>query len=410
VKVLVYPHELIIGGCPINAIDLAAAVVEEGHEALVYGIPGPLTEYIDAKGLPFIAAHPLRYRPAPTRIWEVARIAVRHRVDIIHGYEWPPCLDAYFGAHLLAGIPVVCTVLSMSLMPLVPASVPLIMGTRQLLDEAQRARGGRIALIEPPIDADLDHPSVDGTDFRLRHGIEPDEVLIAVVSRLAVDLKLDALVRAIDAVAELAERLPVRLIVVGTGDAAVELEARAGKANARLRRPVIQLQGPMLDPRPAYAAADIVLGMGSSALRGLAFGKAVVVQGEEGFSAVFEPATCEQFYGQGFYGLGDGQPGPRALQRQIERLATDRQLRARLGAFGRDVVVERYSLRSASRSLLDIYRDTLAQPPVARRLLVREAARMGGRALANEARLHRPSDKRARRSHHTAKLSAAAAP
>ena len=39
------------------------------------------------------------------------------------------------------------------------------------------------------------------------------------------------------------------------------------------------LAGEMLDPRPAYAAADVVLGMGGSALRGMAFGKPLVVQG-----------------------------------------------------------------------------------------------------------------------------------
>jgi len=35
-RVLVYPHELAIGGSQINAIDLAAEIRTLGHEAIVY--------------------------------------------------------------------------------------------------------------------------------------------------------------------------------------------------------------------------------------------------------------------------------------------------------------------------------------------------------------------------------------
>ena len=72
-------------------------------------------------------------------------LARRKRLDLIHAYEWPPCLDAYYGAHLLLGVPLLCTVLSMSVSPLVPSSVPLIMGTDALGDEARRdARRARL--------------------------------------------------------------------------------------------------------------------------------------------------------------------------------------------------------------------------------------------------------------------------
>jgi L-malate glycosyltransferase len=409
VKVLVYPHELAIGGCPINAVDLAASIVEQGHEAIVYGIPGPLNDYIAAKGLRFMPAQALQYRPAPTRVAQLARLARAEGIDLIHAYEWPPCLDAYFGAHLVGGVPLVCTVLSMALVPLIPESIPLVMGTRQLAEDAQQRRAGRVDLIEPPIDSDHDSPLVDGIEFRRRHGIAPDEILVVVVSRLAVDLKLDSLVRAIDAVADLAGRLPVRLVMAGTGDAADQLSSRARSANAALGREVIKLPGPTLDPRPAYAAADVVLGMGSSALRGMAFAKAVVVQGEEGFSSVFDPSTSDLFFHQGFYGIGDGRPGCELLSSQIESLVADPGLREDLGRFGRQVVVDRYSLHSASTTLLKIYQETLDDPVGPRRPRLSEAGRMVSRAIANEVRLHDPAKKRARRAREAAKLSAAAA-
>ena len=65
-------------------------------------------------------------------------------------------------------------------------------------------------------------------------------------------------------------------------------------------RDVVLVTGALLDPRPAYAAADIVIGMGSSALKGMAFGKPLVVQGEQGFWKLLEPATLPIFLAQGF--------------------------------------------------------------------------------------------------------------
>ena len=88
---------------------------------------------------------------------------------------------------------------------------------------------------------------------------------------------------AIDAVSALPAELRVRLVIVGDGPARAELDALAASANARCGRTVATLVGAADDPRPWYAAADVVLGMGSSALRAMAYAKPLVVQGERGF-------------------------------------------------------------------------------------------------------------------------------
>jgi len=49
-----------------------------------------------------------------------------------------------------------------------------------------------------------------------------------------------------------------------------QVAAHAALANANLDAKPSLLAGEMADPRSAYAAADIVIGMGGSALRGLA--------------------------------------------------------------------------------------------------------------------------------------------
>jgi L-malate glycosyltransferase len=386
----VYPHDLSIGGSQINAIDLAAGVAEQGHEVVVYGIPGPLVGYIEQRGLRFLPARPLKYRPAPSRIAQLATIAHKERIDLIHAYEWPPCLDAYFGAGLILGVPLLCTVLTMSVMSYVPASVPLIMGTADLGHEARRVQRGNVWVLEPPIDTVLDNPSIDGSAFRRAHGVADSDLLIVTVSRLAVDLKLDALVRAIDAADLLANRYPLRLVVVGDGLARDALFERAMAVNRRWGRNVISLPGPELDPRPAYAAADVVVGMGSSALRALAIGRAVVVQGERGFSEIFEPATLALFLRQGFYGLADDAPNVHRLADQLDGLLTDRNRREILGRYGREVVTERFSLQRAVRLQLDIYEQVLRSPGTRN---IWDAMRSAFRAFMLEVENHDPRRK-----------------
>ena len=392
-RILVYPHDLAIGGSQINAIDLAAGVAEAGHDVVVYGTPGPLVEYIRDRGLRFIPARRNRFRPAPSRIVQLAAIAARERIELIHAYEWPPCLDAYYGAGLVLGVRVVCTVLSMTVMPFVPASVPLIMGTADLGEDARRVQRGDVWVLEPPIHVASDHPGIDGSHFRATHDVRRDELLVVTVSRLAVDLKLDALVRAIDAVDLLADRFPVRLVIVGGGPAHEPLLRRAQSVNARRGREVVTLHGPERDPRPAYAAADIVIGMGSSSMRALAMSRPVVVQGEKAFSEVFEPGTLHVFLRQGFYGLGDDAPGAFRLASQLERLLGSAELRERLGEFGRKVITERFSLDRAVRLQLGIYEEVLKTPP---QRDVLDALRSGGRALWLEICNHDPRRKRDR--------------
>ena len=86
-------------------------------------------------------------------------------------------------------------------------------------------------------------------------------------------MKGEGLHRTIDAVRTLGRDLPLRFVIVGDGTARIELERRANEVNTELGRSAVVLTGPLLDPRPAYASADIVVGMGGSALRGMAFGE-----------------------------------------------------------------------------------------------------------------------------------------
>ena len=121
-----------------------------------------------------------------------------------------------------------------------------------------------------------------------------------MICRMTTDLdKLQGVLEAIGVVGRPPNR-PRRAFAAGAGSGL----PRFGK---RRRRSMINSvvtsswSRALLDPRPAYAAADIVIGMGSSASKGMAFGKPLVVQGEQGFWKLLEPATLPIFLAQGFW-------------------------------------------------------------------------------------------------------------
>jgi glycosyltransferase involved in cell wall biosynthesis len=233
VRILVYPHSMEMGGSQLNAVQLAGAVRDRGHEVIVMSEPGPLVERVRDLGLEHLELPPYRHRPSLKVAGTLVRLVRERRVDVVHGYEWPPVIDAFLGPGLQLRTPLVGTVMSMSVAPFFPRTVPLLVGTEQIREAALAAGHRRVALLEPPVDTEADNPSVDGRSFRAQHGIQPDEVLMAMICRLVPELKLEGLLAACDAIGALARSgSNVRLVIVGDGRARNEVAERADRANA----------------------------------------------------------------------------------------------------------------------------------------------------------------------------------
>jgi len=366
-RILVYPHDLRMGGSQLNAIELGAAVKELGHEVILFGQPGPLAERGAGLGLEFIPAPAPGKRPSPSVISALVRTVRERRIDIVHGYEWPPALECLAASKLVRGTTAVATVMSMAVAPFIPKSMPLMVGTEQIRQAELSSGRRRVHLLEPPVDlaANRAADEVDVDGFRARWGLPEDVPTVVCVSRLAKELKLEGILSAIDAVGQLAGDLKVCLLITGSGPAEAVVSERAERVNEATRERTVILTGELADPRPAYAVADAVLGMGGSALRGLSFEKPLIVQGERGFWELLTPESLPVFLWQGWYGSGPGSTGPgtHGLVSILGDLLTDAHLRKSLGAFGRSVVEDRFSLASAAQHQTELYQRSLAGGP-----------------------------------------------
>ncbi len=355
-KILVYPHTMEVGGSQLNAIELAGAVRDLGHRVTVLSEDGPLVERVREMDLPHIAIPRDRRRPSAAIARRLRALVRSEGFDVVHGHEWPPGLEAAAAATGTRAA-AVYTVMSMAVAPFIPRSMPLVVGTAALREHSAAARRGPVHLIEPPVDVDANARGHPTGEFRARFDLDDRFVTLATVCRLVPELKLEGVLTAIDVVGALAGELPLRLVVVGDGPARATVEEHAAKANAQAGRRAVVLTGELFDPRPAYAAADIVLGMGGSALRALAFGRPLVVQGEKGFWDLLTPDSVGLFLQQGWYGVGDGTGGFERLSAILRGLVSDPARRNSLGEYGRGLAVERFSLQRAAVVQEAIYRE-----------------------------------------------------
>lgn len=382
-RVLVILNSLELGGTQINAVDFAHRLRERGIESILVGPRDTageglsLKDYARTRGVGIDTFETVEGMRAQAR--QLRRIAHEHAVDLVHVCGmWGSARPTYWGPAVLGRRPWVQTVYEMSVTPVVHRHMPLIVGTEYLVDELAD-RPGRTVLISPPVDLDADAPDVAaGQAFRHDNRLG-DGPLLGIVSRLDSRMKAVAIATAIEAMRDLG-RPGAGLYVVGGGDAERDLRARADAVNRELGDEVVRFLGPLADPRPAYAAADVVLGMGGSAARALAFGRPLIVQGEAGWSCLFEESSAAMLARSSFWSPDHAEHAVEDLVRITRPLLADPVRRAALGAFGRTFAQERFGLDAMSDRLAALYADALGAYRAREWIqdLPREGRRVGG--------------------------------
>jgi glycosyltransferase involved in cell wall biosynthesis len=355
---------LALGGCPINALDLGRALRERGHRVNVFAID----ENVKVSLLPYAERAGFAVTLLPTeagiasRAQQIRRFAARHAADIIHVFApWlgPAASIAAASRHRRAAITTNWTMENVSY---TPRRTPMIVGTRMLQEQAEQTHSGRVWLMEPPVDLRADSPDPErARRFRDDIGIGEGEIAVVIVSRLDSHMKAEGISYTIRAIGQL-DQSRLRLVIVGNGNAFAEIQHEAELINRQLGRQAVTLTGAMHDPRPAYAGADIMLGMGGSALRALAHGKPLIVIGERGFARIFEPATVEYFYRFGFFGDEPSNDPVGHLAAQLQAVLGDER-RHTLGEFGLAEVRARFGLDASVEKLEAIYRNGLQAAP-----------------------------------------------
>lgn len=361
---------LALGGCPLNALDLARTLRDRGHHVVVAAIDEqPCTSVLPyARGAGFDVVRIPADAGLFGRARHLRRMAKEHELDLLHVFAAWLGRSAVLACGLGPTAPVVLNWL-MDNEFTTTGRTPLVVGTGGLHREATEVHGPRSYLLEPPVDLAHDRPdAATAAAFRAEHRIGHDELVLAIVGRIDEltpeqlrnhgVAKMPGVLLAMDALLSPAAP-PARLVLVGDGSGMARARERAEEVNDLLGRRAVVMTGALADPRPAYAAADIGLAMGGSALRVLAHGLPLVVLGDRGFSLAFGPSTMAQFLDDGYYGTIAPSDPVAHLWAQVTPFL-DAEARRRVGEWGLGFVSARYGLDAGADRLEAIYRDTLA--------------------------------------------------
>ncbi len=361
-RLLMAGPQLYIGGTQINMIELAAELqTSYGYDVTIYARPGALSSVAESKGVDVIAAPITSDRSTKHRA--ISQVLDSVRPDLVQAWLWWAYRDAV-SACVRRALPLLAIdMLSDRICRGLPRFMMTTFGTPELADIARKQGRRRVETLVPPVDTTENSPTASLPDGPVRlTNTRPGAFKVVTVSRVTDELKSDSLERTMRAVAHLASDLDVQFIVVGAGDALERFERIALEINGSIGREVVRMVGELLDPRPAYAMADVVVGMGGSALRGMAFAKPVVVVGEGGFTKLLSPETASYFLYHGLYGTCDGEPQGRELECVLSSLHGSSDRRAELGAFSRHFVEANFSIGSVTHQLDGYCRSAMERP------------------------------------------------
>ena len=361
-RVLVQLTSLGLGGTQINAVDFAVQIAGMGYESILIGpadtVPKGPSLYDVAKERNVELNSYVRPATVLSGARQMFTLAKRYRADLLHVYGSWNYRPAWWGACTFGRRPLVLTVYEMSIDPLAPRHLPLIVGTNYLKEELRHRRGS-VRLISPPVDLIKDATeSVSRTALIKRLNLDPKNLRVVMVCRLDEEMKAAPVKYVIDAI-QLMQRKDVDMVIVGTGNAEARLKNVAEAANRNLGRKAIIFAGPMADPRIAYAAADVMVGMGGSAARTLAFGKPLIASGEAGWFRLFTPETSALLFDSSFWSPDEVACPVHDLAKMLAQLLDDARLRESLGEFGRSFAETHFGLPAMSSRLADTYTEAL---------------------------------------------------
>jgi hypothetical protein len=374
-RILVVPKNLELGGAQIDALTMARAMTRRGHEVVVAAPPGPLEARLGEIERVDIPAPNQQTQRRRSLTWAARRV----QPDVIHAFDEVQILDSDWAAWVTGKAGVAGSIMSARLPWTLPESIPVTVCMPHLAEFSRKWRTRPPLLLLPPVEMPTGHESAEDL-----WGDNPG-IRLLVVSRLALPFKQEGLERTFEEVSRIEG---CTLVVVGDGPHFAHFAKTARRADPSGSK--IRFAGAMVDPDPAFRAADIVLGSGGSALRGMAHGKATIVLGRRGFALPALPETVGTLAHQGLYGVGEGTQNHPTLT----ELVRDENSRRRSAEAGRKLVAERYDIEVQVPVLEELMEQAAVRAPRLPETLRARARRYHYRLRSRAIRRSIPNDDR----------------
>lgn len=363
-KILMALMSLDIGGAETHVVELSKELRRMGHDVVVVSNGGVYVPELEAAGIrhyavPMHRRSPMLMLQALFRLQSVIR---REKPDVVHAHARIPAflcglLQPLMGFPFVTSCHGVFTVTGMlrRMTNWGQRTVAVSEDIRDYLKQEYGVPDSHIQLTINGIDTGRFSPDTCGDPVRTELALEGGPVVVHV-SRL--DGVVDTVARQlIELAPRLAESVPgIQIVVAGGGVSLDALRTRAEEINARLGRRCLILTGPRTDINQILACGDLFVGVSRAALEAMAAGLPTLLAGFQGFGGLFSPSLLDLAVNSNFCFRGCSLPTEEGLFDAIlQGLSLSPEERNELGLYGRQVILDHYSVRRMTEDCLSAY-------------------------------------------------------
>lgn len=372
-KILMTTMGLGIGGAETHIMELTKELHRLGHQVILASNGGVYEEILTELGIRHVKV-PMHQRSVGSMLQSLRllkELIQKEKPDLVHAHARIPAF--------------LCGILHRKMkFPFITSAhwvfevTPLL---RLMTDWGQRT----VAVSEDikeylmknyQVPEDQIHVTINGIDTESFAPGEKDQTLlkelnlgagpiIGTVSRLDESRELAAR-QLISIMPEVLETCPAaQLLVVGGGNMEDVLRQEAQEINRLTGRDTIIMTGPRTDISRLVSLCDVFVGVSRSALEAMSAEKPTILAGNEGYVGIFSEPALASARESNFCCRGFDASAPEKLCADLTRLlCMSEPERQTLGAFGRRVVLEYYSVARMASDYLEAYQRLLHPPKV----------------------------------------------
>ena len=371
-KVLMALMGLEIGGAETHVVELSKELHRQGWEVVVVSNGGVYERELTDAGIRCYHA-PLHKRSAALMLRSLhmlRRVIRAEKPDVVHAHARIPAMLCGMLQREM-GFPFVTSAHWVFYVNFIlkraanwgERTIAVSDDIKQYLIDNYGVPAEHISVTINGVDVEKFSPDVSGERVLREFGLDASRPVISYVSRMDESRALVA--RQLVSIApRLREAIPgVQLLIAGGGDVFDEIKARADAANAAAGETYVVMTGARTDINEIVAAGDLFVGVSRAALEAMAAAKPVIVAGNEGYIGLFGKEKLALAQENNFCCRGCPQSDEETLYQDIvESLCKlNTEERAALGAYGRAVIQEHYSVARMARDAEAAYREVLAE-------------------------------------------------
>ena len=229
---------------------------------------------------------------------------------------------------------------------------------KEYLMQNYKVRNEDILVTINGIDTEKFSPAVSEDTIRKEFGIQDEDQVLLCVSRM--DKSCDLVTRQLLEIAsKLKKEMPrLKMLLVGGGDVFKELQQQSCNINEAEGEEFIYMTGSRTDVNEFIAVSDVFVGVSRAALEAMASEKPVLLAGAQGYMGIFGKEKLELARENNFCCRGCGNSTSAKLFDDLKLLflQMNEEQRRELGAYGRKVIFDYYSVTKMANDCIYAYK------------------------------------------------------